>query len=64
MKENPLRREHLDALNRALDRITKTKEIVEAAKRADLDTSRAEEELLSQEKLAIALKREFFPGEP
>lgn len=63
MAEQILNREHLHVLNRALDRIARTKEMIARAKRAGMDVSRAEEELEVQEQLAVGLKREFFPGD-
>lgn len=65
MAEPILKVDHYHALNRALERIAQTKAtILEPAARAGLPMEKAAEELEHQQKLAEALKAQFFPGLP
>ncbi len=59
---NPLTAEHCDCLDRVLDSIKTTRELIGKCKNCGLDVTRAEEELNAQEQLASRLKQTFFPN--
>ncbi len=58
---NPLTDEHCACLDRVMDNIVQTRDLLRKCKNCGLDVSRAEEEVNAQEQLARKLKAEFFP---
>jgi hypothetical protein len=64
MPDSPLNPEHCDCLDKVLQSIARTRELIHQCKDCGLDMSRAEEENIAQEALATRLKAKFFPNRP
>lgn len=64
ISSHPLTQEHLDAINRCLQRCGPALELAQACKECGLPVDDMIEGLQEQQRVATALKRTFFPTKP